>query len=365
MIKRLILLSLGLLPLLLQAQVIINAQLPPAGPVEKDQLWNLVIMNNSGNILNAYINMSLQDASTGQVVLSASTGNITLGKGVKVITVKDAQPVQYNYNVPEYSKTFLPMGAYTVCYQVATFNHEGESGVVGNDCYTINIEPLSPPLLNTPADKSSLQTPYPQFSWMPPAPVNMFSNLSYDIIVTEVLPGQSPAEAIEYNLPTYSRTSILQTVDNYPSSNIKLDTAKMYAWEVVARNGANYAAKTDVWTFRINQDKQPTDIVATTPFIQLTTSSADRGVAPNGVLKIVYNNKSTSKTLKVDITDLTTSNSSAPVEFSVAATQGQNYIQYDLNKIMSTKDGGVYLAQIVDDKNEKWFIHFVVKNYKK
>ena len=364
MIKRLILLSLGLLPFLLQAQVVINAQLPPAGLVQKDQLWNLVVMNNSGNILNAYINMSLQDISTGQVVLSASTGNITFGKGVKVITVKDAQPVQYNYNVPEYSKTFLPMGTYTVCYQLTTLNHEGES-VVGNDCFAINIEPLSPPLLNTPADKSDIQTPYPQFSWMPPAPVDMFSSLAYDIIVTEVLPGQSPSEAIEYNLPTYSRTNILQTADNYPSSDTKLDTAKTYAWQVIARNGASYAAKTDVWTFKIDQDKQPVDIVAITPFIQLTTSSSDRGVAPNGVLKIVYNNKSTSKTLKVDVTDLTTSNSSAPVEFSVAATQGQNYIQYDLNKIMSTKDGGVYLAQIVDDKNEKWFIHFVVKNYKK
>jgi hypothetical protein len=364
MIKKIILISLGLLPFLLQAQITINAQLPPAGLVQKDQLWNLIAINNTGNVVSAYINMSLQDQSTGQVVLSASTHTLIIDKGVKVLTSKDAQPVQYNYSSSEFSKSFLPMGAYTICYQLMALGH-GDEGVVSNDCVAITIEPLSPPLLNMPEDKANLQTPYPQFNWMPPAPFNMFSNLNYDLIVAEVLPGQSSSEAIEYNIPVYSRSNIPQTIDNYPSSYPKLDTAKTYAWQVIAKNGTNYAAKTDVWTFKIASSQRPVDIISSTPFTQLTTSSSDKAVAPNGVLKIVYDNKSTSKIIKVKVTDLTTSNN-VPVEFIIKnATQGENYIEYDLNKIMQTKDGGIYLAQIVDEQNEKWFIHFVVKNYKK
>jgi hypothetical protein len=363
MIKKIILLSLGLLPFLLQAQITINAQLPPAGLVQKDQLWNLVAINNTGNVANVYINMSLQDQLTGQVVLSAITGNILLDKGVKILTVKDVQPVQYNYISPDFSKSFLPIGTYTACYQLLALSH-GNDGVVGNDCVSIDIEPLSPPLLNTPEDKADLQTPYPQFNWMPPAPFNMFSDLTYDIIVSEVLPGQSSSESIEYNIPVYSRSNITQTTAAYPSSFAKLDTAKTYAWQVIARNGASYAAKTDVWTFRIHTAQKPVDVIATAPFIQLTTSNADKGVAPNGVLKIIYNNKSTHKKIKIKITDLNSNTNNSLIEFDVDAMQGENYIQYDLNKIMRTKDGGVYMAQIVDDQNEKWFIQFIIKNYK-
>lgn len=354
----------GFLPFLLHAQVTVNAQLPAGGLVQKDQLWNLMVINNSGTIIDVVITMSLQDALTGQPVMSANTGMVILNKGLKIITAKDLQPIVYNYDVPEYSNNFLPIGSYTACYQIYTAG-EAEH-IVSSDCIGVNIDPLSPPILNAPEDKANLQTPYPQFSWMPPAPFDMFSDLSYDILVTEVLPGQAPTEAIQYNTPIYARDNILQTVDNYPSSYLELDTAKTYAWQVIARNGVNYAAKTDVWTFRIHKDPIPADVVTNTPFMQLATSNVKNGIAPNGVLKIVYYNKSVSKTIKVSILDLSaTGTKAAPVEFNVAGIKGENYIQYDLNKIMNTKNGGVYLAQIIDDQNEKWFIHFVVKNYKK
>ena len=118
MVKKIILLGLGFLPLLLKAQLVLNAQLPAAGFVQKDQLWNLILVNNNADILDVSIQMDLQDAATGQVVLSASTGNLLIGKGVKNITAKDLQPILYNYNVPELSRNYLPMGAYIACYQV-------------------------------------------------------------------------------------------------------------------------------------------------------------------------------------------------------------------------------------------------------
>jgi hypothetical protein len=251
MVKKIVLLGLGFLPLLLKAQLVLNAQLPAAGFVQKDQLWNLILVNNKADILDVTIQMDLQDAATGQVVLSASTGTLLVSKGVKNIAAKDLQPILYNYNVPELSGNYLTMGAYIACYQVISNGIKG--GPLAQECIRFNVDPLSPPLLNSPADKSTIESPYPQFTWMPPTPYDMFTNLSYDLVVTEVIEGQSSTEAIQYNTPVYSKNNITQPYESYASSFAKLDTGKIYAWQVIAKNGLSYAAKTEIWTFKLKE----------------------------------------------------------------------------------------------------------------
>ena len=116
MVKKLITLVFLLMSFLLKAQLVLNAQLPSAGFVQKDQLWNLIIVNNKDEMLNVTFQMNLQDASSGQVVLSASSGNVLLPKGVKTITARDIQPLSYNYNVPDMARDYLSMGSYIACY---------------------------------------------------------------------------------------------------------------------------------------------------------------------------------------------------------------------------------------------------------
>jgi hypothetical protein len=275
MIKKIILFALILSPVLGLAQVTISAQLPPAGFVQKDQLWNLVLVNNREDLLDVTIRMSLQEVTTGQTVLSATTGNFMMGKGVKVMTVRDVQPVLYNYNLPELSRNALPMGAYMICYQVVS--NAPKASPLGDECIRINIDPLSPPLLNTPADGAELSTPYPQFTWMPPAPFEMFTNLSYDLLVTEILPGQTPVESIEYNTPVYTKNNASQPYEQYASSFTKLDTGKRYAWQVIARNGLNYAAKTEVWTFRIKNDV-PVPELTNDSYVVLTSVGTNNNI---------------------------------------------------------------------------------------
>ena len=148
MLKKLMLLSIGILPLLLKAQVNISAQLPPAGMVQKEQLWDLILISNKEDILDVSIKFSLQDAVTGQVVMSARSGNVLLGKGAKTISSRDVQPVLYNYNVPDFSGNYLPLGAYVACYQL--YLNVPKDEPLAQECIQINIDPLSPPLLNSP-----------------------------------------------------------------------------------------------------------------------------------------------------------------------------------------------------------------------
>ena len=361
MLKKIILIGLFFLPLLTNAQVVINAQLPAAGFVNKDQLWNLILVNNKDDILDVRIQLNLQDAITGQVVLSASTGNILLSKGVKIITSKDIQPISYNYNVPDLSRNYLPMGTYTACYQVNS--NIGEERSLAQECIRFNIDPLSPPLLNTPTDKAEMENPYPQFTWMPPTPYEMFTNLSYDLVVTEVLQGQSATEAIQYNTPIYTKSNIIQTYESYASSFTKLDTGKIYAWQIIAQNGLNYAAKTDVWTFKVAPPPFIKMIVSQTPFVKMKRDNPERGIAPNGFLKLSYTNETTDTAVFINIVDLNNKNMQE-FKFHVLVDRGENLIQKDIQKILNAQEGKLYEAYIINSRNEKWRMLFEVHQYK-
>ena len=355
------LLSLGLLPMLLKAQLMLNAQLPAAGFVQKDQLWNLTLVNNNADILDVNIQMDLQDAATGLVVLSASTGNLLIGKGVKNIAAKDLQPILYNYNVPELSKNYLPMGAYIACYQV--ISNGRKEGPLAQECIHFNIDPLSPPLLSSPADKAEIESPYPQFTWMPPTPYDMFTNLSYDLLVTEVTEGQSATEAIQYNTPIYSKSDIAQPYESYASSFTKLDTGKIYAWQVVAKNGLSYAAKTEVWTFKVAPPSWIKLLIEQTPFIKMKRDNPEKGIAPNGILKMSYTNETADTSVIVHLKEVSAVNKEN-VAFELKINRGENLIQKDIQKLLQAKQAVTYEASISNSRREIWRMLFEIRQYK-
>lgn len=358
MIKKIILSVVGIFPLLLNAQVTMNVQLLPAGMVQKDQLWNLILVNNRPDILNVHIKMNLQDISTSQVVLSANTGDFLLGKGVKTITAKDLQPILYNYNLPDLSRTFLPMGAYVACYQLYRMAGEKEEPL-GDDCITIHIDPLSPPLLNSPPDSAEIQTSYPQFTWMPPTPMDMFSSLSYDITLVEVLPGQAVAEAIEHNIPLYVKSNIIQPKEEYPSSFSKLDTGKIYAWQVIARNGLNYAVKTDVWTFHLKKQDKPKLEIITDSYILLQNDLLGTYTIRKDFLHIKYFSFDKDHETVVVFTD---EKENIINEESRKVSQGDNYFDFPVSKKFQT--GKVYQVTIRDLSGKKLSLRFNISQNK-
>lgn len=357
MIKKLLLFGLGFFPLFLKAQVTINAQLPPAGLLQQDQLWYLILSNSKEDATEVNIKLSLQDAASGQIVLAANSGSFLLGKGVKVITARDVQPIIYNYNNADFTRNYLPMGSYIACYQIYHIGQKGEE-LLGDDCIRINIDPLSPPLLNTPSDKSEVPSPYPQFTWMPPTPIDMFSNLNYEILVTEVLPGQSSTEAIQNNTPVYTNANILQTYESYPSSFSSLDTGKIYAWQVVAKNGLSYSAKTEVWTFKVRQEKMTQDPVNSN-YILLHNDMAGVYSVKKNQLHIKYVSSSPAYETTVIFFD---SENDKPIKTITQKIQpGDNF--FDLDIANGFQSGRVYKISISDFNKKQHSLRFsITKN---
>lgn len=343
-------------PLFMQAQVTISVQLPPAGLVQKDQLWNIVLANNSGTTQDVNVFLNLQDAVTGQSVLSAGTRSILLSQGIKMLGIRDVQPVQYNYGMSGFNANYLPLGSFIACYTLTRGAGE-KVETLTEECVRININPLSPPLLNTPSDKSISRSAYPQLTWMPPAPMDMFDNLNYDIAVAEILEGQSATEAILYNTPVYTKGYLKVPYENYPSSYSRLQPGKTYAWQVTARNGLNYAAMTDIWTFSIAKDSSK--IETTNDFYVLVKNNINESginyISGNS-LKIKY--YSFDKEHETVIRFMTAAGKTVQRK-KQKIVYGDNFLSFELNNHFH--QGEIFLVEITDQQNKKHKAFFSIK----
>ena len=262
---------LALVPLAVSAQLTVNPQLTVSGLVQKDGLWNLAL-ENSGVDLGVNIKLSLKDATTGQTILFATTGNLNLVSGEKFIRARDLQPITYLLSRSDLSGQYLPQGSYLACYQV--FQNIQTPLLLAQQCITVKIDPIIPPVLNGPVDNGVLDDFNPAFSWTPPTPIGIFDSLTYSLKVAQVLAGQSPREAIEYNTPLFMDSTV-KSSDVYPSLAQKLTTGLLYAWQVTVRNGTKYHAKTDVRTFSIMTDEKQKVLPEKSEYILLLPQAGD------------------------------------------------------------------------------------------
>lgn len=344
------------LPMLLAGQVTVSVQLPPAGMIQKDQLWNLVLVNNRSSTVEAVITVNLQDAKTGQTILSAGSRSFTLGRGMKVIALADVQPIQYNFLATEFTSGFIPLGTYIACYRIIEFKGEG-TAPIADECIRININPLSPPLLSMPADKSVLHAGYPQFSWIPPSPVEMFGNLNYEFVVAEVLPGQSPSEAVFNNVPAYANGNIRNPFQNYPSSFSSLQPGKVYAWQVTAKNGLNYSAQTEVWTFTLGSADSSPIIPVSAAYISLN-GEGNGGVNFIGDKNLFISYYSFFKEHETTARILSPDGKTVQ-ELKQKIRYGDNFLQFRLGRAVA--ENKVYTLEITDPRKVKRRIQFSVK----
>lgn len=275
-----------------RAQVSISLQDPPPGIVTKQQLWNVSLVNAGNSSVTVRIGISLVDARERQPFMTAISRPIVLNRGIKNIKLADVSPVDYQYSGvmrARISDMFLPVGQYQACYTVYRTNSEAQE-ILAEDCMGLDVSPISPPQLALPADSAKLTNPVPQFSWLPPTPQLLFNDLNYDLIVTEVREDQTAQEAIQDNLPIYFSRRLPGVFSAYPASARKLDTGKVYAWRVIAKEGEMFAAQSEVWTFSLSPDKPKREWPQGGQFLSLNgdPSIIQTGRISNRILGIRY-----------------------------------------------------------------------------
>jgi hypothetical protein len=337
----------------LNGQVVITPQVPSPGAFTKPQLWNLAMINTSGQTLTVRIQLTITERNTNQPVLTGVSRFFVLENGARQITHLDASPIVYQNASPSYQvdnspNGFLPVGVFNICY---TVNYQVQDALetLADECQTIEVEPMSPPQLIIPADSEKVSSNRPMFTWTPPMPYQFFSGLSYEFSLVEVMPYQAAAEAIQLNVPLYRKTGLYQTQLQYPEAVAGLDTGKLYAWRIFASNNTLPIASSEVWTFRVDAEH---NTVATGrrngAYIELNESGNTGLAIVEGVLQMAFDNRNNAKELKLKFKELS-STGARPVNMTIESLPlqfGKNYLKVDLQKSGQFKSGTNYLMEV-------------------
>lgn len=344
-----------------QAQVTMSAQVPPAGILQQSQLWNIIATNISNSPATATFIMRLMDATTGQPVLSGTSRPVTLGAGARQLQVKDLGPITYEYLSPVADRrdnALLPPGKFRVCYSVVVMGDKSMNPQA-EDCLNFVVEPVSPPQLSNPVDKSILEEALPHFTWIPPAPVSLFADLNYDMVLVALYENQSAAEAIQTNIPVYRASALRQPFMSYPAGAPVLDTGITYAWMITANNGRQFAAQTDVWTFKMKNTfpKEEEDLSA---YVMLQRVG-NQLINSKGTLKCSYVNDAADANVNYEIVSLE-DNERTVRHGKIDLQPGNNLIQLPLDKGRRLTDGKLYLFRLRNSRAENWEIKFIYKS---
>lgn len=353
------------------AQLTLTLQVPQSGILLKPQLWNGIITNSYPDSKQIYLGFTLSDVTSGEPVLTATTSKFVIPTGALQITESNLSPISYDYLTSDITdrnpEGYLPAGNYNACYTIFLVNEDIGTPLT-EECTPVVVEPVSPPILNIPFDKQVIHNPYPQFSWIPPMPLEIFFNLSYDFVLVEVQDGQSEADAIEQNLPVYT-TNVSDLFLNYPASSSALDTGKIYAWQITAKNNGNYAAKSDVWTFSLSDTAAlKSSGENLNGFTKLKrTLDASISTAEEHLLAY-YENDADDSLVQYNIYDINenSQNNTSPKLITtgqIVLKSGVNLISIPLQQVDEMANNQVYMFQIYNSRAETWSMKFIY--YKK
>ncbi len=356
--KRFFLLALFVCPLTMAFGQFNIIPLPAGNIYLKSQLWNLSVSNTGTGTVQARIDLEMKDIQTHQTALSAMSGSFNVPPGVRTVQMQLLEPIIYNYGpgmvADRSANGILPVGKYQVCYQLILTSGETQTAVA-DDCGEIEVEPLSPPVLTMPENDSVVSTANPSFTWVPPAPAAMFADLNYDLLISELFDGQSITDAIQKNLPLQQAQGLQQPFFSFPLQGPQLEQGKKYVWQIVARDGQQYGAKSEVWVFRM-PDTKPVATSNNLVYLLMDDKSNGGSVIAPGVLHIKYPSSTSIHQATILIKD---EKGALLLTAQQEARQGDNYWDIPLNGHFQSKHNYTVIIQNNDGKTSS--LAFTIK----
>lgn len=155
----------------------------------------------------------------------------------------------------------LPEGTYTISVEAEPVDRDLLiASVPGFTTFEVRI--AEPPLLLVPDDGTVVQGGVPLFTWTSATGIDAGSSLAYDLLIVEVLPGQTAYDAIATNDPHVETTLFDQTTFAYTPAELPLESGVTYAWRVGARDAAGVVpfiedGLTEIYTFVYGDDAEP------------------------------------------------------------------------------------------------------------
>lgn len=215
------------------AQVSVNLQLPPPFKFKIEDLWKITLMN-SGSPIDIYLYGTVESIDEGKLLAEATSSVFNLPTGTKRITAAEITPIDLAKHTDLVERTIekigtLPDGEYRICVYALS---AGTKEVLGSTCQDASVLTLTQPELLSPLDKEIVRDIFPSFNWLPAVPAPHGSEVTYDLLVVEILERQTPEYALLSNPIWFVQNGIRTNLFRYPLGARPLTDSMRYAWQL-------------------------------------------------------------------------------------------------------------------------------------
>lgn len=318
------------------------------------------IQNSGQSTYRVVISGSVINLANGQKVITAQSAVVDCVPGFKSLSENWLTPrYQFHSTVAEQTGS-LPYGNYEVCIRVAQVS--GSQEELANTCQTIELSPMSPPILVNPEHESTVYEKRPLLVWLPPMPISK-NKVVYDLKLVEMMMNQTAYDALQRNYAIVEKQNIKGTTLQYPGNAIALEPKKRYAWQVSAKTeDRKPIGETEIWWFTLAQEQEPDTTKKDAPY-GLLQKNADNGYLTvyNNKLYFQFDERYNENVLNFKIFNNRNKEVAADCGLNLSKQAGVNKFLLDLSACRDITNG-TYILKVTNEKNEVYQLRFIIKN---
>lgn len=237
------------------SQNILVRQFPPSGTgLKVNELWSLSVTSLETEAINVSFRVTVTEQTKG-VVLNANSATIRLSPGSRNIQGRFVEPINYDItdngvlNSIRRTGSF-PDGNYSICVDMINSNTQD---IISNSCTDHEVATALAPILFSPYDASDVYDNIIVWSWFMQPEISTGEKVVCDLIVVEVMEGQTLEEALKLNPPVIIRPNLTTAQWQTNFATRHLIAGRTYAWKVIAKAGDKILNESEIWKFEFNE----------------------------------------------------------------------------------------------------------------
>ncbi len=316
------------------------------------------IQNAGQSSYRIIISATVINSANGQKVLTAQSAVVDCTPGFKTLSESWLTPRYQFYSSVAEQTGYLPYGNYELCIKAVQVS--GSQEELANACQSLELNPMSPPILVNPEHESTVYEKRPLLVWLPPMPVGR-NKVVYDLRLVEILPNQTAYDAIQRNFAIVEKQNIKGTTLQYPANSIALEPLKRYAWQVWAKTEERKPiGETEIWWFTLKNEEEK-DTSKRADAYGLLQKNADNGyiTVTDNRLYFQFDERYNANELVYKIFNSNGNEVGGKCHTAINKDPGLNKYHLDLIDCNDIRKG-MFILKVTNEKSEVYQLRFYI-----
>lgn len=322
------------------------------------------IINTSPETVKASVTIRIREALAGNVV-TAIIPSAVIRPGSNTIERVAFANGRFSFGNNNYGLMLsqsgkFPEGEYEYCFEVEVSEPKAGWGPpFFENCFTHQLQPLTPLLLINPVDGDEDCNTRPNFVWQPPLPLP--ADARFRLVLTELKDKQDIIEAINFNQPVINQGNIPGNQLHYPFNAPALKEGKNYVWQVIVYTGKIILKRSEIWTYTVKCEETKKEISGDS-YRELKETDDGNFYIADKVLRFSFNNPYSSGSLNYSISSLSDPGIIIKNLPQLQQYSGLNKCEIDLSENKIFKNGQEYLLKVRLANNRELQLRFIYRN---